>query len=253
MGYLDTLKSAVGIKPAAAPAVDSTQNPNSNMRFQKQEPASNIGLDGNPAISPTPDPQDPNNPNANGGKSTTDPFAKFSKMWDNPTNPDVAPAFTLDPTQFKTIVEAQDFTQGVDPELMQKATAGDIPSMIEMMKVVSRNSYRTAMEHNSKLTEGFVNARETHGAKSFGGKVKGELTQAGLSSIAASKNPVVRQQLKTTAESLQKTHPDASPEEIVQMTLEYFQELSSAINGGNKQESGGTAPKDTNWDEWFGN
>lgn len=258
MGYLDQIKSAVGIKSTAAPAqTASTDNvPNGNMRFQRapQDPPnnSNIGLDGNPIQSTELDPNDPNNQNA-GRKQEEDRFTKFNKMWDNPTNPEKAPTFTLDPTQLDTIVKSQNFRSGVSPELMERATNGDAKAMIEMMDIVAQNSYRTALEHGSKLTDGFVSAREAYNAKGFGGKIKGELTNAGIASIAGSKNPVVQKQLRQTAESLQKTHPDASPDEIVQMTLEYFQELSAAISGKPAQEDNATAPKATDWDKWFGN
>lgn len=254
MGFLDNLKSFGGAKPAAQPqpaAVDQNL-PNSNMRFQKQEvsPNSNIGPDGNPIQNPDPDPNTPNPQNTNTNKKEDDPFAKFSKIWDNPKDPEKAPSFTLDPKQLDTIVAAQDFTKGVPAEVLAKAQTGDSAALVEMIRITSQNAYRTAMEHNSKLTEGFVTARESHNAKGLGSEVKKELTNAGFSSIAGSKNPVVKQQLRQTAESLQRTHPDASPEEIVQMTIEYYQQLSEAITGDKKEvkEQNQTA---TDWDKWF--
>lgn len=257
MGYLDTIKSAVGFKPSApqASAPSNEGNPNGNMRFQKPASnpgnATNIDSAGNPITDNQEDPNAPGNQSADGNQNE-DRFTKFSKMWDNPTNPEKAPTFSLDPAQLDTIVKAQNFRQGISPELMERATTGDAKAMIEMMDIVAQNAYRTSLEHGSKLTDGFVTARETHNAKGFGSKVKGELTNSGLSSIKGSKNPVVQKQLRTTAESLQRTHPDASPEEIVQMTLEYFQELSTAINGDTPQDNQSQAPKATNWDDWFG-
>ena len=253
MGYLDNIKAAVF--PSKAPEA-SPDNPNSRMNFQKQPPApapkGNIGPDGNPINSPDPDPNAPDPSNTNDNKQPEDRFAKFSKMWDNPKDPEKAPSFTLDPKQLDSIVEAQDFTRGIPPEVLEKVKAGDSTAIMEMIQITTRNAYRTAMEHNSKLTEGFVTAREGYNTKGFGERVKGELTSASLASIPGSKNPVVRQQLKQTAESLQRTHPDSTPEEIVAMTLEFHQQLSAELAGEKSKEKKDNNQGGTDWDEWFG-
>jgi hypothetical protein len=59
--------------------------------------------------------------------------------------------------------------------------------------------------------------------------VRSELTTHALSAIPNFKHPVVQKQLSQTASQLQTMHPDATPQEIAQMTIEYFQELTGAL------------------------
>lgn len=182
---------------------------------------------------------------------------RFTKMWDTPEGQqEQAPAFSLDPKILGDVAGSQDFMQGIDPELMQKATSGDIQSLMQLMQKVAQNSYAKSLEHGSTLTDKFVTAREGYGSKQLGSKVRKELTATGLSSIPNSNHPVVRKQLAQTAEQFQKTHPDATPQEIITMTLDYFKELTSALgpqdaNGNNKAKPNAEERGEEFWAEFF--
>lgn len=49
-----------------------------------------------------------------------------------------------------------DFTKGINGEVLQKATSGDVNALLDIIKTVGQNSYRAAIEHNTALTEGAV-------------------------------------------------------------------------------------------------
>ncbi len=201
----------------------------------------------------------------NGGKDGSNtqqqaqpqPMDKFAKMFDNEgSQGDAAPTFNLDPKTLGEVADSQDFMQGIDPELMQKATSGDMQSLMQLMNNVGRNAYKASLSHGGTLSSKYVEAREQHTAKGLGSKVKGELTTAALSNIPSFKHPVVQRQLKETAERLSKLHPDAQPQEIANMAIEYVSELASAINPATTAESGNAAKKsgergEEYWNEFF--
>lgn len=189
--------------------------------------------------------------NLDGQQKAPDPMDRFSKMWDTPTNSEVAPTFSLDDKVVGEVAGAQDFMKGINPELMQKATSGDVSALMQMMQEVSRNAYKASLQHSGKLSESFVSAREKFNDKSFSSKVGKELTVSALSDTPNFQNPVVRKQLVMVAESLQRQHPDASPSEIADMSREYLTELSSAINpqASNSDKTKNKGPVDFN--DWF--
>ena len=229
-----------------APANQQQQPVNQNQQQQQQQnPAGKANEPGN-VNNPGPG----NNTQNAGNGSEADPFAKYANMFNNPsTEADAPPAFNLDPKVLGDIASKQDFMQGVDPELMQRATSGDTSALLEIMHSVSRNAYRTSLEHGGLLTDKFVGAREAHSSKGFGKRVKGELTQAALANTPNFKNPVVRQQLSEVASRLQVQHPDAAPEEIAEMAKDYITQLAEALNPSAKDKSGKQSGNGNNAEE----
>lgn len=193
---------------------------------------------------------DGNNRQADQQQKAVDPLDVYSKMFDNPSNKEAPPSFTMDDKILGDVAKGQDFMRGVDADLVAKATSGDVQALMQMMNEVGRNAYKASLSHSGKLTEGFITSREGYNEKGFSSKVRGELTVNALTGTPNFKNPVVRKQLTMIAENLQKQHPDAAPEEIAQMSREYITELSKAIapadTASQKNKSG---PVD--FGDWF--
>lgn len=247
MSYLqsigNTIKNAVGMAPSAPASTQaSSEGGNGNMNFG------------------TPPNQAAQNNQPQGQAQTTlaapavvDPLAEFSKMYENSTTPEAPPAFRLDSAQLQTVASNQDFTRNIDQALLQRATSGDSAALLEVIQATSRNTYSAALEHSSKLTEGFVTAREGFADKGFTGKIKNELTVAALTGTQNFSNPVVKRQLVSVAQELQKQHPDASPTEIAAEARRYITELSNAINPSTAANSPASKKNNgTDWDEFFG-
>lgn len=204
-------------------------------------------------------------PNQNSGNGTNnqtngtnnqqvDPMDAYAKLFDNASkNQEVAPAFNLDDKTLDSVATNLDFMTGIDPELMQKATSGDVQALIQLMQHTQRNTYKTLMKHNSVLTDKFVGARESHNEKTLGSKVRSELTVNELAGAPNYKHPVVRKQLTEIATKMQAANPDASPQEIATAARQYITDLYKAMNP--EDSSGASSKKEdgpVNWDNFFG-
>lgn len=202
--------------------------------------------------------------NGNGGEGQpqgqqTDPLAPFAKMFDNPANPEVAPSFALPQDQLSKLASGQNFINGLNPELMQKALGGDMQAFMEVINSVGQKVYESSLGHGARLTEGFVGAREGFNQKSFGKNVRAELTNGELSNGLQTSNPVVRKALTETAQRLQAQYPDYSPKEIADMAKTWVTELAKATNPDafQSQQQGQQGQKQSNsmtaedWDTWF--
>lgn len=181
------------------------------------------------------------------------PMDAYAKLWDTvDTDTSVAPAFSIDPATLDKVSGSLNFTQNVAPELMQKATSGDMTALMQIMNQVGQQAYKASISHNSTLTDKFVEARSKYDFKNIGSTVKQEMTSTALqTSVPNATHPVVKQELRRIADAMQKQNPDASPQEIADSAKKYFNELYSAVNPGQTQQEQQAATGEQDWDEYF--
>lgn len=243
------------------PAAPQQQQNNQQNNQQQQNPNSGTVQNN---VAPNGNNQQTQNDLNNGKMAGTtnepaNPMDQYSKLWENATNQqDTPPQFQLDPKVLQDVSGKMSFTDGVPQELMQRATSGDMTALVEMMNFVGQNAYKMSLQHGSALTDRFVAARSDFDSKSLAPKVKGELTNAALSNLPNFNHPVVKQQLRDTANRLQAQNPDASPQQIADMAKQYISDLASAIGGnqnnqqGSGQNSNGSAQQnETDWDAYL--
>lgn len=247
MSLLDNLFG--GVKKQAAD--NNTQQPNT------QQPAGNTQQPNNNQQKPSGILEGASNPEGNNTQQPKNPLDDFNKMWDTPnTQTEQAPSFNLPTDTLRKVATSQNFTQNIDPALMQKATSGDVTALMEVINAVGQNSYEAALQHTSTLSDKFVNARLEHEGKSFDSKVKQNLTSAELGNTPGFSHPVVKAQLRETAQRLAQQYPEATPQEIASRARDYIVQMANAINpNGNNQGDANTqqAAKDvTNWDDYLG-
>lgn len=162
------------------------------------------------------------------------------------------PSFSLDPKVLGDAASKLNFTQGVNPELLSKATSGDMNSLLEIINHVGRQSYQAAMSHGSHLTNQFVGARSSFDMGQIGGQVKSELASSQLAtSVPNASHPVVKQELTRIAKQLQSQNPDAHPNEIAEAAKQYFNALHGAMNQAPQQDPAKPTSGEVDWDKWF--
>lgn len=228
-------------KPAA-PATPSASNP--------------------PASTP---PADPNNLSATNPAQTQDgkmpgsdqtppnPLDVYAKMFDNASkNSDIqAPSFNLDPKVIDDVASKMDFTKGLDPAVVQKALTGDPAAFMQAIQSVAQNSYKAAIQHNTSLTDSFINQRSEYEKSQINSGVHRELRNQALASTANFQHPVVKQELNRIADQFAKANPDASPVEIAEAAKRYLSDLNSALNPASNPNSPENKPQETDWTKYL--
>ena len=186
---------------------------------------------------------DPNNQN---------PLDVYSKMFDNANNnSDIqAPAFKIDPKVLSEVSGKMDFTKGINGEVLQKATSGDVNALLDIIKTVGQNSYRAAIEHNTALTDTFLTTRGDFEKKSLERGVKSQLTASELSNAPNYNHPVVKAELNRIANQFAAANPDASPQEVAKAAQKYISDLQSALNPEAKK--GSSEEGEMDWSKYLG-
>lgn len=191
----------------------------------------------------------PNDPK----KDSENPLDVYQKMFDNASkNSGIqAPSFSIDPTVLNDVSSKMDFTKGINPDLVQKATAGDANAMIQLIQETGRNAYRASLEHATKLTDTHLGQRSEYESQRLQKGVKQQLTSDALSSNTNFNHPVVKSELNRIARDLANSteFADASPQEIAKAAKKYFDDVYSAINPADpsKDSTGNIKPKEVDY------
>ena len=185
------------------------------------------------------------------------PLDVYNKMFDNANSgTDLqAPSFKIDPKVLSDVSGKMDFTKGINPDTVQKATSGDVGALMEIIKTVGQNSYRASLEHGTALTDTFMNSRSEYETKKLEKGVHSQLTSSALSSAPNYNHPVVKQELNRIAEQFSRANPDASPQEVAKAAQKYISDLQSALNPADptKNNDGSNKTAETDWTQYLNN
>lgn len=198
--------------------------------------------------------QNANNP----AKDQENPFDKYQQMFENAAkNSDIqAPSFNIAPEVLADVSSKMDFTKGINPELVQKASSGDAAAMMEMMKQVGQNAYRASLEHSTKLTDVHLGQRSEFESKRLQKGVKEQLTRDAFSSNANINHPVIKAELNRIAANFAASpeYADASPQEIAKAAQQYLNDLHAAMNPADpsKDKEGKAKPKEIDYMAYLG-
>lgn len=181
--------------------------------------------------------QNPPTTGADGKMPGTDPTGEnpldaYKKMFDNAnSNTELtAPSFSIDPKVLGEVSSRMDFTRGVNPETLQKATSGDVNALMDIIKKVGQNVYRASLEHSTALTDSHLKTRGEFESKQLSAGVNKKLTETALSSAPNYSHPVVKAELNRIASQIAAANPDASPTEVAQSAQKYLNDLYNALN-----------------------
>lgn len=242
MSFMDFFKAQPAPASATPPASTSTDSNAGDIKQQSGVSNSN---------------GDPNSLS----KETQNPFDAYQKMFDNAakTSTVEAPSFSLDPKVVADVASKMDFTKGLSPELVQKATSGDAAAMMQLIQEVGRNSYRASLEHATKLTDTHLGQRSEFESKRVKEGVRNQLTSDALSqgseSNANLNHPVVKAELNRIARTFAASpeYQDASPQEIARAARQYMTDLHNALNPADptKTKEGKVKPKEIDYFEYI--
>ena len=201
--------------------------------------------------------ENPPTDNGNGKMPGTEPIDQnpldvYKKMFENNTSSELeAPSFKLDPKVLGDVSSKMDFTRGIQQETLQKATSGDVSALMDIIKKVGQNSYRAAIEHNTALTDTFINQRGDFENKKLERGVKQQLTSSALSETANYNHPVIKAELNRVANQFSSSNPDASPQEIAKAAKKYIDDLYTAMNPSTKKDGDNSEEGEMDWSKYL--
>jgi len=232
-------------------AAQPNKAPNQPLFPNQQAPANQGTSPNGTQTAGDPNQQQQNQQNSQATQQQQHPLDAFAGLWDNKQQQtDAPPAFNLNPEELKKVSSNLRFADGIKPEMYQQAMGGDMNAFSSILDQVGRQAYEMALQHNSVLTDKYVGARSEFDRKQVNGQVKKELVNTSISSLNT-RHPVIKKELTRIAEAMYAQNPDANPAEISQAAIEYFSQLSQAMNGPSADATKQSQPTEVVWDNFF--
>lgn len=215
--------------------------------FKTKEPVTNPELTPPQPVAPTPA-QAPEKMEGT-DQTPVNPLDAYSKLFDTATQgADAPPAFKLDPNVLNDVSSKLDFTKNVPPELLQKATTGDVQALMEVIKSVGQSAYRASLDHATSLTDTYLGQRAKYDNSRVASGVHQQLTQQELSQTPNYSHPVVKAELNSMASRIARANPDYSPQQVANEAKAYIAKLSAALNPATP--AAGTGEQDAGEVDW---
>lgn len=242
-------------KPAAKAADTNQNNQGQNQNNQNAGKTDDVTKANADAAAANAN-KDPNNP----AKSAENPLDVYAKLFQNASaNSEIqAPSFNIDPKIIGDVAAKMDFTQGINPEIVQKANGGDAAAMMQLIQAVGQNSYRAALEHATKLTDTHLGQRSEFESKRLQKGVKDQLTSDALTNQdnANTSHPLVKAELNRVAKQFAASpeYADATPAEIAKAAYNYMNDLHKALNPADpsKTKEGKAKPAEVDYVKYLG-
>ena len=143
------------------------------------------------------------------------------------------PRFNLSAEAVKKAADKMDFMAGIPEELQTEITNANGSLSLELVsKLINhagRNAYSRAMEHGSSLTGQFVEQRVTHADQALPAHIRTHLAKSKATSGLNGDDPVVAEHTRFIAERITEKYPDATDEDIAELTKEYFVTMARQV------------------------
>lgn len=184
-------------------------------------------------------------------QAETNPLDAYKNLQDNGDKADEsAPSFSIDDEALSGVAGKLNFIKDINPELVQKATSGDAGALVALINATAQQSYRAALKHVTTLTDTHLAQRETFNQKAIKSGVRENLIQQEISTIPNASHPVVQQEIARIARDFAKRSPEATPAQIKEQAIRYFNEVHNAMSGQSE-----SAPKKasevTDWESFL--
>lgn len=161
------------------------------------------------------------------------PLEAYAKLFDN-----VAPAggqsfqtLNADPAKIRDVAKTIDFTAGVSPELITKALAGDVKSMLTAMNQVAQTAFANSTQASSVLVDRQSSAAVDHVRSGLSGEFKKFQLRSDLQAEnPAFSNPAIQPLVDVVQAQLASQYPQATVAELKSHAVKYLSGAFAAMN-----------------------
>ena len=163
--------------------------------------------------------------------TSDDPTSLFAGLFDQ-SDTKQAPKFNLSREKIAEAAGKMNFMDGMPKELQDALSSPEGMTFENISAAINhagRAAYSKALEHGTSLTDHFVNTRITHEQGQLGEQIRTHMAKR-RSVPAGMDNPVVKEHMELIAERIASKFPDATEDEIAEMSQEYFTSMAKAVN-----------------------
>lgn len=170
-----------------------------------------------------------------------------------PTDPLQQPIFTFKPEEVRKSADSLSFTQGLNPELAQKALGGDADALTQLLEGVGRNVWAMSTVNAGTMINNAGAATAQRIDQSLPNKLRSHAIQTSQSQDPILQSDALKPMVAVMKQAIAMQHPHLSPEQVQQVAEEYFHGVGK-VYGVKEQQTAAKKEEEgqTNWMKFMG-
>lgn len=172
------------------------------------------------------------------------PMADFEKLWDTKPKSHEPVTFNVDSAKLNQVAGQIDFAKVIKPEQLQAITQGGegaVQALAQALNSVSQTVYAQSAAASAKIVEQALAKAEASFASRVPDLVRSQQSTERLSANPLMQHAASKPVVAAIKAQIEAAHPNATSEEIAQLTNTYFNNFAALANGG--QANGGQQAK----------
>lgn len=170
------------------------------------------------------------------------PLDNFKDVWETPANsneadPFASPLLTVDPAKVSEAVGKMDFLSGMQPELLTKATSGDVQAFGQVINTVVQKAMAAQVQLAGQMTEGAISKNNERFNTSLPKRIREAQVNDVRSSNSVLQHKAAAPMLDTLKRQFMSKHPDKSPQQIHDMAEEMLTTFANQLVSSNTEKS----------------
>lgn len=172
------------------------------------------------------------------GTGEKSPLADYADLWKidpkTPVAKTLTPQFNLDQAKINEAAAKIDFTQGLDPAELTKASKGDQAALAGIINKAAQAGFATALQANGSLLKQALTEQEKVFRESVMPDIlrKHEISTGLRNENPLFANPAAAPMLTMLENQFAIKYPTASPQEITEHAKAYFSEFATQLITG---------------------
>lgn len=172
------------------------------------------------------------------------PLDGYKDIWQTPAakgaQETLVPTITADPTAMMKAAQGYDFTKGMDPEMLQKATSGDATAFATVVNSAVQAGFAAAATAAANITKGALQEQARKFESEYAPNMlrNASITNKVSETVSLANDPAAAPIVSALRTQLSAKFPQASADEIATHVNSYLTEFAGSIaaaNGGRIQ------------------
>lgn len=155
--------------------------------------------------------------------------------------------FNVKPEELQQITSAAQFNQGIDPEMLSKAQAGDVKSLMSVQEQMMRNM----MGQMLQMTVGITKHGVEHGSSQLRDSLPKDIARRNASESLLAKNPMAKPFADMIIPNLQSKNPHWSPEQLAGEANKMLEQFMQYGQSQQQTEQSNQTQMGNDWESFF--
>lgn len=167
------------------------------------------------------------------------------------SDPMDGPIMNLDAAKLQEAAKKMNFTQGMDPEILQKAMSGSDPAaFMQVLNTAVQNGFQGAIKVTQQMAEEAIQRNNARVEAALPDRIRTTQIRQHQSSNPVLSHPAVAPIMEGLKATIAQKNPNLSPDRVAGMAEQYFMAMHGELNNVSQANDKQQRDKQNNSPDW---